>query len=79
MSCSTNDLRDAKQLAKQIAATLTHDETADTLGISPDLLDRIERRGEGPPRFKISGSRWCYPLPELRAWQEKQLKDQNAA
>jgi hypothetical protein len=79
MNLSDTALRDAKALARQIAATLTHDETAATLGISPDLLDRIERRGEGPPRFKISGSRWCYPLPELRQWQEAQLKAQNVA
>lgn len=76
---SQMSFKEARKLARQIAgdfATLTREEAAAALNISVDTLDKMHRRGEGPPRFRSSVARWAYPLPEFRRWQETRLAEQ---
>jgi predicted DNA-binding transcriptional regulator AlpA len=44
--------------------------TADILGISPDTLRRLGRRGHGPLRRKISPRRVGYKLSEVEAYRD---------
>jgi predicted DNA-binding transcriptional regulator AlpA len=52
-------------------AALTRDQVARALGIHPDTLDALHKRGEGPPRFRASPRRWAYPAEAFREWQRK--------
>jgi len=74
----SNDLAEAKALAKKLGATMSREEVANALGLSLDVLDRLHKRGEGPPRFRVTPHRWCYPLPEFRRWQEQRLAEAEA-
>ena len=47
---------------------LSRAELAGLLGVSIDTLDRMEARGEGPPRFRISPRRWGYPVGGYKQW-----------
>jgi hypothetical protein len=78
MSVQAREFAQAKALAKKIAATMTRQEIADALNVSLDALDKMHQRGDGPPRFKSSPKRWCYPLMEFRAWQEARLQKPTA-
>lgn len=44
--------------------------TAEILGISPDTLRRLSRRGEGPMRRKISPRRVGYKISEVEAYRD---------
>jgi predicted DNA-binding transcriptional regulator AlpA len=44
--------------------------TAEILGISPDTLRRLNRRGEGPTRRKISPRRVGYKVSEVEAYRD---------
>ena len=44
-------------------------ELARLLGVSLDTLDRMESRGEAPPRLRISPRRWGYPVGGVKRWQ----------
>ena len=37
-------------------------------GVSPDTWDRMEARGDAPPRTRISERRFGYRLADLREW-----------
>jgi predicted DNA-binding transcriptional regulator AlpA len=47
---------------------LTKAEVAAVTGLSFDTIDRMIRRGEGPPRIKLSPRRVGFPIAGLRAW-----------
>lgn len=61
--------------------SMTREQVARALHISLDTLDKMHARGEGPPRFRPSPKRWCYPAREFRIWRERRLAEQanNAA
>jgi predicted DNA-binding transcriptional regulator AlpA len=44
--------------------------TAEILGISPDTLRRLNRRGEGPTRRRISPGRVGYKISEVEAYRD---------
>jgi predicted DNA-binding transcriptional regulator AlpA len=46
---------------------------AEILGISPDTLRRLDRRGEGPTRRKISPRRVGYKISEVEAYRDGKL------
>jgi predicted DNA-binding transcriptional regulator AlpA len=41
------------------------------LRLSKTTFDRIESRGEGPRKTKLSKRRICYLPDDVKAWQEK--------
>jgi predicted DNA-binding transcriptional regulator AlpA len=49
---------------------ITERATAEILGISPDTLRRLNRRGEGPSRRKISPRRVGYRFSEVEAYRD---------
>jgi predicted DNA-binding transcriptional regulator AlpA len=53
---------------------ITERSTAEILGISVDTLRRLNRRGEGPPRRKISPRRVGYKLSEVEAYRDGKLQ-----
>ena len=44
--------------------------TAELLGFSPDTLRRLNQRGEGPQRRKVSPRRVGYKLSEVEAYRD---------
>jgi predicted DNA-binding transcriptional regulator AlpA len=62
---------------KEVATTsgvdrlITEQTTAEILGISPDTLRRLNRRGEGPTRRNISPRRIGYKLSEVEAYRDR--------
>ena len=48
--------------------------TAEILGISPDTLRRLGRRGERPARRKISPRRIGYKVSEVEAYRDGKLR-----
>jgi predicted DNA-binding transcriptional regulator AlpA len=44
------------------------------LGVSLDTLDRMESRGEAPPRLRISPRRWGYPVGGIKRWQAAKVE-----
>jgi predicted DNA-binding transcriptional regulator AlpA len=49
---------------------ITERATAEILCISPDTLRRLNRRGEGPTRRKISPRRVGYKVSEVEAYRD---------
>jgi predicted DNA-binding transcriptional regulator AlpA len=49
---------------------ITERTTAEILGISPDTLRRLGRRGEGPTRRRISPRRVGYKVSEVEAYRD---------
>ena len=49
---------------------ITERATAEILGISPDTLRRLNRRGEGPTRRRISPRRVGYKVSEVEAYRD---------
>jgi predicted DNA-binding transcriptional regulator AlpA len=49
---------------------ITERAAAEILGISPDTLRRLNRRGEGPTRRKISPRRVGYKVSEVEAYRD---------
>jgi predicted DNA-binding transcriptional regulator AlpA len=49
---------------------ITERTTAEILGISPDTLRRLGRRGEGPTRRRISSRRVGYKFSEVEAYRD---------
>lgn len=47
-------------------------ETAALIGVSTDTLLRMDARGEGPPRIRISPRRVGYRLRDCEAWLNAQ-------
>jgi predicted DNA-binding transcriptional regulator AlpA len=52
---------------------LSRAELARLLGVSLDTLDRMESRGEAPPRLRISPRRWGYPVGGIKRWQAAKM------
>jgi predicted DNA-binding transcriptional regulator AlpA len=53
---------------------LTERSAAEILGVSVDTLRRLNRRGEGPMRRKISPRRIGYKLSEVEAYRDGKLQ-----
>jgi predicted DNA-binding transcriptional regulator AlpA len=53
---------------------ITERSTAEILGVSVDTLRRLNRRGEGPTRRKISPRRVGYKLSEVEAYRDGKLQ-----
>jgi predicted DNA-binding transcriptional regulator AlpA len=53
---------------------LSRAELARLLGVSLDTLDRMESRGEAPPRLRISPRRWGYPVGGIKRWQAAKVE-----
>ncbi len=49
-------------------AVLSKKQAAQLINISPDTLDRLHQRGDGPPRLQISDRRVGYRLRDLNLW-----------
>jgi Helix-turn-helix domain len=47
---------------------LSRSEAAQALGIGDSTLKALEREGDAPPAFKVSGGRRLYPLNLLIEW-----------
>jgi len=45
---------------------LSRAELAAVYGCSEDTIDRMSRRGQGPPRVRISPRRWGYPVGAIK-------------
>ena len=54
------DLPDHKVLSKP--------QTSEITNLSEDTLDRLHRKGEGPPRIQLSARRVGYTTGAVRAW-----------
>jgi hypothetical protein len=48
------------------------------LGISTDTLERLNRRGDGPPRIRVS-RHWRYSLQGIRQWRAQRAERTAAA
>jgi predicted DNA-binding transcriptional regulator AlpA len=53
---------------------LTTTQAARFLGVSPDTLKRMRRKGLGPPRTQISERRIGYRLSDLKSWLDQRLE-----
>jgi len=58
-----------------IYSSLTRAAVARAEGICLDTLEEMHRRGDAPPRYKVSPHRWSYPLQEYLAWKQKKLEE----
>jgi predicted DNA-binding transcriptional regulator AlpA len=75
------ELETLKALLKEILRELlkqrspdkpfTRPELIKHLGIGTTTFDRLERKGLGPRKTKLSERRICYLPHDVRAWQEK--------
>ena len=59
-----SDLPDRVVVTKVQACKIT--------SLSEDTLDRLYKRGEGPPRVKLSVRRIGYPMGGIRKWLRAQ-------
>ncbi len=50
---------------------LNRTETLKVLGLSDRTWDRLEERGEGPPKTRISKGRIGYRVSDLREWLDR--------
>ena len=53
---------------------LTKVETREAVGLSDRTWDRLERRGEGPPKTQISPNRIGYRLVDIREWLDRRRR-----
>ena len=58
--------------------SLTRAAVARAEGVCLDTLEEMHRRGDAPPRYKVSPHRWSYPLQEYLAWKKKKLAEAEA-
>jgi predicted DNA-binding transcriptional regulator AlpA len=56
---------------------ITERAAAEILGISPDTLRRLNGRGEGPSRRKISPRRVGYKVSEVEAYRDGKSLEHN--
>ena len=51
------------------------------LGVDEDTLRKMHEQGGdcAPPRFRISGNRWAYPIYKYRQWLERRINPNEAA
>jgi predicted DNA-binding transcriptional regulator AlpA len=50
---------------------LSRSETIRTVGLSDRTWDRLEERGEGPPKTRISKGRIGYRVCDLKEWLDR--------
>jgi predicted DNA-binding transcriptional regulator AlpA len=53
---------------------LSRRELIDLLGMSEQTFARLEARGEGPPKIRLSPRRIGYRVCDLKAWQDARLE-----
>ena len=53
---------------------LTSKQAIELLGISEQTFARLEARGEGPPKIRLSPRRIGYRVCDLKAWQDARLE-----
>ena len=60
---------------------LSFREMALALGVDEDTLRKMHEQGGdcAPPRFRISGNRWAYPIYKYRQWLERRINPNEAA
>lgn len=52
---------------------LTREDTIKTLGLSRATWERLERRGDVPPKTKLSQNRIGYRVTDVKAWLKDRL------
>jgi predicted DNA-binding transcriptional regulator AlpA len=57
---------------------LNRSETLKIVGLSDRTWDRIEERGEGPPKTRISKGRIGYRVCDIRAWLDRRRETEAA-
>jgi hypothetical protein len=70
MSKFTANLTDLPPFASLTRATVARAEN-----ISIKALEALHRRGDGPPRYKVTPKRWSYPVIQYLAWKERRLAE----
>jgi predicted DNA-binding transcriptional regulator AlpA len=71
MICARTCLNREVTTSSGLDRLITEQATAEILGISPDTLRRLNRRGEGPTRRNISPRRVGYKLSEVEAYRDR--------
>jgi hypothetical protein len=68
-------------VSKDDLACLSFGEMALALGVDEDTLRKMHEQGGdcAPPRFRLSGNRWAYPIYKYRAWLERRTSPNEAA
>jgi predicted DNA-binding transcriptional regulator AlpA len=58
---------------KDDLACLSFRQMALALGVDEDTLRKMHEQGgdSAPPRFRLSGNRWGYPIYKYREWLER--------
>jgi predicted DNA-binding transcriptional regulator AlpA len=51
---------------------VTKAQLCEITSLSDDTLDRMHKRGEGPPRVQLSARRVGYRMSEIRKWLRAQ-------
>jgi predicted DNA-binding transcriptional regulator AlpA len=64
-------VKDALKEQRTPDKPFTRRELIKHLGIGATTFDRIESRGEGPRKTKLSDRRICYMPEDVNAWQAK--------
>jgi predicted DNA-binding transcriptional regulator AlpA len=52
---------------------LSNLQAAEMIGCHRATLEKLHRRGEGPPRIRISDRRFGYRLGDLRQWLQSRV------
>jgi predicted DNA-binding transcriptional regulator AlpA len=71
MICAGTGRKREVTTTSRVDRLITEQATAEILGISPDTLRRLDRRGEGPIRRHISPRRIGYKLSEVEAYRDR--------
>jgi predicted DNA-binding transcriptional regulator AlpA len=64
-------VKDALKEQRPANGAFTRPELIAHLRLSKTTFDRIESRGEGPRKTRLSSRRICYLPEDVKAWQEK--------
>ena len=63
----------------ELVKVLTRPELIAALGIQRNTLDRLEARGEGPPRTQLSPNRIGYRVCDVKEWLDRRRIGQAVA
>jgi hypothetical protein len=55
-------------------ASLTRETICRAENIGLKALERLHRKGQAPPRYRV-GRRWSYPLIEYLSWKQRRLAE----
>ena len=68
-------------MRKDDLACLSFREMALALGVDEDTLRKMHEQGGdcAPPRFRLSGHRWGYPIFKYREWLERRVQQVGTA